>query len=66
MLKLCAAQLRQVYPMSTTPIIKGDRFSGVSSKSSDDQVMSPPLSPTFLSCAGKRFAWIDVGGGIYL
>jgi betaine lipid synthase len=58
MLKLCAAQLRQVYPCSAT--FKGDRF-GL--KSSEDGTLSPPLSPTFLSCAGKKYAWIDVGGG---
>ncbi|KAJ3340466.1 hypothetical protein HDU91_000850 [Kappamyces sp. JEL0680] len=65
MLKLCAAQLRQVYPMTDVPSIKGDRFTGVSAMQTDDdgEPMSPPLSPTFLSCAGKRFAWIDVGGG---
>jgi hypothetical protein len=65
MLKLCAAQLRQVYPMSNAPpSIKGDRFSGIQIADNDDGPVSPPLSPTFLSCAGKRFAWIDVGGGM--
>jgi betaine lipid synthase len=58
MLKLCAAQLRQVYPCIST--YKGDRF-GL--QASSDGSISPPLSPTFLSCAGKKFAWIDVGGG---
>ncbi|KAI8893825.1 S-adenosyl-L-methionine-dependent methyltransferase [Globomyces pollinis-pini] len=58
MLKLCAAQLRQVYPCSFTPVYKGDRF-GLQ----EEHPHSPPLSPTFLSNAGKRFAWIDVGGG---
>jgi betaine lipid synthase len=57
MLKLCAAQLRHVYPCDTG-IVKGNRFEGIQTGS-----LSPPLSPTFLGCAGKRFAWIDVGGG---
>ena len=56
MLKLCAAQLRQVYPCQI-PFVNGDRF-GISNYNA-----SPSLSPTFLSCAGKRFAWVDVGGG---
>ena len=64
MLKLCAAQLRQVYPMANQPPrIKGDRYSGITTADADNGPVSPPLSPTFLSCAGKRFAWVDVGGG---
>ena len=54
MLKLCAAQLRQVYPCQM-PMFQGDRF-GFNS-------ISPPSSPLYLSMIGKQFAWIDVGGG---
>jgi betaine lipid synthase len=57
MLKLCAAQLRQVYPCDFGSV-KGNRYDGIEQGS-----LSPPMSPAFLGCAGKRFAWIDVGGG---
>jgi betaine lipid synthase len=58
MLKLCAAQLRQVYPCEVSKF-KGDRYGF----HVDDVTLSPPLTPSQVYCAGKRFAWIDVGGG---
>ncbi|KAJ3273668.1 hypothetical protein HDV01_004277 [Terramyces sp. JEL0728] len=61
MLKLCAAQLRQLYPCDFTSVFKGDRNGLYTNEKGEP--MSPPLSPAFLSCAGKRFAWIDIGGG---
>jgi betaine lipid synthase len=53
MLKLCAAQLRQVYPCD---------FTKVTSDQTSATGMSPPMSPTLFS-TGKKFAWIDCGGG---
>ncbi|RQM24682.1 hypothetical protein B5M09_010322 [Aphanomyces astaci] len=51
MLKLCAAQLSQFYPV---------RQPTVSSDSDGDVMMSPRYPPRG---ANRRFAWIDIGGG---
>ncbi|KAF0711196.1 hypothetical protein AaE_012253 [Aphanomyces astaci] len=51
MLKLCAAQLSQFYPV---------RQPTVSSDSNGDVMMSPRYPPRG---ANRRFAWIDIGGG---
>ncbi|RHY26207.1 hypothetical protein DYB32_007808 [Aphanomyces invadans] len=52
MLKLCAAQLAQFYPLRQ-PTMSSD---------SEGEVMAP-LSPRHPRGANRRFAWIDIGGG---
>ncbi|KAI9206168.1 uncharacterized protein BJ171DRAFT_499010 [Polychytrium aggregatum] len=60
MLKLCAAQLRQYYPLREA----GNPVSELSSKvKNSDELPSPPLSPSNPRGANRRFAWIDIGGG---
>ncbi|CAK4655535.1 hypothetical protein LEN26_009425 [Aphanomyces euteiches] len=51
MLKLCAAQLAQFYPLRQSV-----------SSDSEGEVMAP-LSPRYPRGANRRFAWIDIGGG---
>ncbi|KAJ1565700.1 hypothetical protein HK096_000037 [Nowakowskiella sp. JEL0078] len=78
MLKLCAAQLRQIYPVQfATNYISGIFISKYYMKykimsldtqekvshSNDQSYSSPPLSPSFFDNSEKRYAWIDVGGG---
>ncbi|KAJ3075165.1 hypothetical protein HDU98_009002 [Podochytrium sp. JEL0797] len=62
MLKLCAAQLAQFYPVR----FANDFKTGKAGESvTDPSVLpSPPISPSLLfSNNDKRYAWIDVGGG---
>ncbi|KAJ1555017.1 hypothetical protein HK096_010241 [Nowakowskiella sp. JEL0078] len=59
MLKLCAAQLRQIYPVQFASNFISEKVS----HSNDQSYASPPLSPSFLVNSEKRYAWIDVGGG---
>ncbi|KAJ3277247.1 hypothetical protein HK104_003516, partial [Borealophlyctis nickersoniae] len=61
MLKLCGAQLRQYYPCH----FANNFEPGKSGKTVNDPsyLPSPPLSPSFLAGADKRFAWVDIGGG---
>ena len=61
MLKLCAAQLRQYYPCRFANDYKvGSMGESVNDPST---LPSPPMSPSFVTSAEKRFAWIDIGGG---
>jgi betaine lipid synthase len=62
MLKLCAAQLAQFYPVR----FANDFEPGKAGETVNDPSIlpSPPLSPSFLaSNSNKRYAWIDIGGG---
>ncbi|KAJ8325931.1 hypothetical protein QVD99_004097 [Batrachochytrium dendrobatidis] len=61
MLKLCAAQLRQVYPC----LYVNDFQVGRSGETVTDpaSLPSPPLSPSYLAGLDRRFAWVDIGGG---
>ncbi|KAJ3348809.1 hypothetical protein HDU83_001011 [Entophlyctis luteolus] len=61
MLKLCAAQLAQFYPVR----FANDFKTGKAGESvTDPSVLpSPPISPSLLATNNKRYAWIDVGGG---
>ncbi|KNC96236.1 uncharacterized protein SPPG_08390 [Spizellomyces punctatus DAOM BR117] len=60
MLRLCGAQLQQVYPAASENDVaaKTELFSKQPSV-----LPSPPSSPTFPNAPSKRTAWIDVGGG---
>ncbi|KAI8800744.1 hypothetical protein BJ742DRAFT_840202 [Cladochytrium replicatum] len=61
MLKLCAAQLRQYYPVRFA-----DNFEpGKAGETVNDPsfLPSPPLSPSFLTNTDTRYAWVDIGGG---
>ncbi|TPX45899.1 hypothetical protein CcCBS67573_g10344, partial [Chytriomyces confervae] len=61
MLKLCAAQLAQFYPVR----FANDFKTGKAGESvTDPSVLpSPPISPSLLASNDKRYAWIDIGGG---
>ncbi|KAJ3110904.1 hypothetical protein HDU96_006157 [Phlyctochytrium bullatum] len=61
MLKLCAAQLAQFYPVRFANDFEPGK---VGETVSDPSVLpSPPLSPSFLTANSKRYAWVDIGGG---
>ncbi|KAJ1552676.1 hypothetical protein HK405_010432, partial [Cladochytrium tenue] len=61
MLKLCAAQLAQFYPVR----FANDFQVGRAGETVEDPSVlpSPPISPSILANSDKRYAWIDIGGG---
>ncbi|KAI9356272.1 hypothetical protein DFJ73DRAFT_823747 [Zopfochytrium polystomum] len=61
MLKLCAAQLAQFYPVRFANDFQVGR---AGETVSDPAVLpSPPISPSILANSDKRYAWVDIGGG---